>query len=444
MARAPRTTRKFASAFQHVDDVPTGRVFLALDNPRHELVETESEAIERLVTREDVVPLARDIVRHGLNPLERFAMTPIGKTRSGEPTYWVAEGNRRVCALKLLADPELAPPKYRKTFEKLSEEWVPIKTVAAVVFNDLDTLRVWLDRTHSGVQGGIGRKNWDAEQKQRFSGTAKNRLAQALLDYAEAEGMISKQERQGKLTTAQRFLNSEVSREIFGLDRANPDELCRTRPKAEFDVMVRRFMRDLVEGKEVTSRKNKPDIIKYVRSLANLPNVTTARIEPEPVAGLDQGANGQGGKKRVARKPKKPQKARHVQYDEEINLALRGLGNEKLESLYYSICDLELEQHTPVVSIAVWAFFETLTGCAGRIDGTAIDAYLSKQRLNEFGVKGEDQKAVRGAIERTRDYGNLTKHHKVSAAFNGDQLNNDMVTLKAAIIKLIDEAGSAG
>ena len=431
----PARARRKAPAFLNVDGVPISRVFLALDNPRHEPVETEAEAIERLCSKEDVVPLARDIVRHGLSPLERFAMTPIGKTRSGEPTYWVSEGNRRICALKLLADPELAPPKHRKTFENLADGWPPIKRVDAVVFNDLETLRVWLDRTHSGAQGGIGRRTWDAEQKQRFSGTSKNKLAQVVLDYAEAEGMITKEERQGKLTTAQRYLNPEVFQETLGLDRSNPDELSRTRPKAEFDTMLGRFMRDLVDGKEVTSRKNKPEIIKYARELSNLGGVTSTRTDPEPLSATEDTR-----RRRVRRKPRQPQKVRHVQYDEDINVALRGLGNGKLESLYYSICAIELELHTPLVSIAAWAFFETLTGCAGRSSDTAFDAFLSKQKLGLLGITGEDQKAVRAAIERTRDYGNLTKHHKVSAAYNGDQLNNDMITMKELTLKLIEEA----
>jgi hypothetical protein len=439
MATPPRRAKKPAEPFKQVGDVPISRVFLALDNPRHERVENEAAAIERLCTKEDVLPLARDIVKHGLSPLERFAMTPIGRTRGGDATYWVSEGNRRVCALKLLNDPESAPPRFRKNFEKLAANWTPIKAVDAVVFNDPETLNTWLDRVHSGPQGGIGRKSWDAEQKQRFSGGSKNKLALAVLDYAEAEGMITKAEREGKLTTAQRFLNPEVFQEALGIDRSNPEELSRTRPKADFDTMLKRFMRDLVDGTEVTSRKNKADIVQYARTLTALPGVTNTRIEAEPI-----GAESGGSKRRVRRKPKKPQKARHVQYDEEIFQALKNLGNEKLSSLYYSICALELEHHTPLTSIGAWAFVETLTGAAGRADGTSFDAFLAKQRLAQFGITGDDQKAVRGALTRTADYGNMTKHHKVSAAFNGDQLNNDMVTLKPVFLKCIEAAAAAG
>ena len=43
-------------------DVPVSRIFLHLQNPRHEPLETEAEVIERLCGKEDIYPLARDIV----------------------------------------------------------------------------------------------------------------------------------------------------------------------------------------------------------------------------------------------------------------------------------------------------------------------------------------------------------------------------------------------
>ena len=434
MAENRKAVKSTVAPYKFVDAVSVGRVFLALNNPRHEPVETESEAIERLCKKEDVYALARDVVRYGLSPLERFAMVPVD-AKAANPTYYVSEGNRRVCALKLLADPDLAPPKLRRNFEKLADGWSPITTVAAAVFNDLDTLRVWLDRTHSGPQGGIGRKTWDAEQKQRFFGGTKNKLAQTVLDYAEAEKMITKAERQGKLTTAQRYLN-DVFQETLGLDRSNPDELSRTRPKAEFDTMLRRFMRDLVDGKEVTSRKNKPEIIQYARTLASLPNVTHTRIEAEP---LTAGGSAEP-KKRTRRTPRKPEKARHVQFEDDVFKDLQGLGNGKLESLYYSICALELEHHTPLVCIGAWAFFETLTACQGRNDGTDFLAFLSKSKLTALGFA--ESKALREALGRIHGYGNSTKHHPVSATFNGDQLNNDMIALKDVILKCVGEAAA--
>lgn len=44
--------------------VPVSRIFLYLDNPRHNPVQSETKAIQRLCEGEYILPLARDIVAH--------------------------------------------------------------------------------------------------------------------------------------------------------------------------------------------------------------------------------------------------------------------------------------------------------------------------------------------------------------------------------------------
>lgn len=193
--------------------VPIERVFLNLENPRHEAFDSQSQVIQQLCRHEDVPQLARDIVRHGISPLELFALyRDENATRDADAAYIVAEGNRRVCAIKLLCDPDLAPPDKRQVFERLASGWDAIHELPSVIFEDRDDLDLWLERTHHGPQGGIGRKSWNSEQKQRHSGGTKNRVALAVLDYAEARGMISNQDRKGKLTTMQRYLGNPLER----------------------------------------------------------------------------------------------------------------------------------------------------------------------------------------------------------------------------------------
>jgi hypothetical protein len=431
----------FVSLAKSLEAVPFSRIFLWLDNPRHIPFDTEAKAIEFLCEKEDVYPLARDIAKHGLNPLERMAIFPTDKRKptKSDASYYVAEGNRRICAVKLLHDPDLAPANLRKAFEKLSEKWTPINSISAAVFNSVDDVKLWLDRVHNGPQGGVGRRQWHSEQKTRFDGGNKNKAAQALLDYAEAEKMISAEDRKGKLTTVQRFLTNDVFREALGFDQTNPDEPARTRSKAEFDLLLKRFMHDLVGKENVNSRMNKEEIKKYARPLNNLAGLTTTRVEPESLISDSPIA---GGKKKPRKKvPKKPEKVKHVAYDEEIFQALRSLGNGKLESLYHSICNIDLDPHTPIIAVGAWSFFETLTVCGGRKDSISFPDYLSKSKLVTFGL-GEKTAALREAITRVSGYGNTTKHHPVSATFNGDQLNNDFLALRSVILKCIEEAAN--
>ena len=418
--------------------VSLGRIFLNLENPRHEPVMTEASAIERLCAKEDVLALARDIVHYGTNPLELVGLVPVDakKTDEGNPSYFVAEGNRRICALKLLNDPELAPANLRKSFGNLAKNWSPAKTISSAVFPSLKEARLWMGRIHNGPQGGIGRKDWNSEQKTRFDGSSKNKIAQTLLDYAEKRKMISAEERKRKLTTAQRFLSNDVFRETLGVESADPDNLSRIRPRSEFDTILQRFVRDLADGDKVHSRMNKDSIIDYTRGLNGLAGVTATRIDPEP---LSEGTKAEKAKNARPKTPKKPEKAIHVHYHEEVEQALRTLGNTKLESLYYSICSIELEKHTPIICVGVWSFFETLTACAGRNEGTSFDAFLSKNKLAAYGIAGDTQ-ALRSAMRRILEYGNTTKHHPIAATFNGDQLSNDMNALQDVILKCIAEA----
>ncbi|MBR0666959.1 hypothetical protein GXW71_21545 [Roseomonas hellenica] len=416
-------------------------MFLALDNPRHAEYDSEAKAIEYLCKKESIVALARDIVKNGLNPLDRIGLVPIEQkaARGTARNYRVEEGNRRVCALKLLLDPELAPAELRKTFEKLSQDWSPIKTVNAVVFQNSDEVRIWLDRIHAGEMNGIGRRRWDAEQKARFDGDNKNKFAQALLDYAESAGMLTAEQRHGKITTVQRFLNNDTFRETLGI-QASPDELLRTRPKPDFDIMLRRYIADLtsekpVSERAVSSRMNKTEIIEYARPLSDLGGVTATRISAEPLA-----VENSQKKERKAKdpKPRRPQKRTHVAFDNDIYKALQGYGNYKLEKLYHSICTIDLDDHTLLISVGAWSFFETLTACAGRSNTISFDAFLSKGKLSQLGIS--DTKSPLAALRRINEHGNSTKHHHLAASFNGEQLINDMEVLREVILACIAEA----
>lgn len=104
-------------------------------------------------------------------------------------------------------------------------------------------------------------------------------------------------------------------------------------------------------------------------------------------------------------------------------------------------CKVSLREHTPLVAIGVWAFFETLTAKAGRKPKTDFYSFFSKERIQKYKLGPDTQiNPLKGAIKRVQDYGNTTKHHDTAAAFNGDQLANDLATLKDLIIKCADEA----
>ena len=405
------------------------RVFLDQRNPRHERFGSEDDVIRYLCSRENVLALGKDIVAHGLNPLEQF-----GLIRDGDESYVAAEGNRRLCALKLLHDPDRAPdPGLRRAFERVADEWPPIFEIPAVVFETSDQVKLWLERIHAGFAGGRGRRQWNAEQKARHTGYDKNRAAQTVLDVAEGEGFITREDREGRLSTVQRYISNPVFRNTVGLDTGDPTNFTTTLPEHDFPIVFRRFMAD-VAAREVHTRDNKETIERYANALSQTPGLSGERCSPRAV--VESEPSGKPGSDR----PTQP-KVRRIGRSEELEEALNGAKNFKLQKIYYSLCTLSLAKHTPLLTVGAWVFVETLTTLVGRSDRASFVSFLNAQRLESLGLgKGQQTKAIRQAITRLMECGNTTKHDQTSAAFNAETLANDWDTMEAMLIALALEA----
>lgn len=431
-----------------LEEIEIGRIFLDSENPRHVPQETQPQVIEHLCKHEAVLQLAWDIAKHGTNPMERFAVYPAANGNSDDDSppdaYVVVEGNRRLCALKILDDPDLAPAAYRKQFAAIRTVRPAIATVPCIVFPDKDDheLRLWRERIHGGEQGGVGRRPWNAEQKTRHTGADKNKVAQAVLDYAEKRGLISQEERKGKLTTVQRFLDNPIVREVIGIDVSDPSELRITRPVEDYETILEKFIKDVKKGQDgpVNSRTRTADRLSYARELGAVQLPSGARVEPEPM-----NPDGDIAQKPTRTKRQAPRRIRHVRYEAEIAKKLEALNATKLERLYHSICNVSLADHTPLVAVGAWAFIECLSAQAGRKDDTAFTSFYNKALFQIWGLgDGKQTKALVEALNRISKAGNLTKHHQIAGAFDGEQLANDLETLKDLIIKSAEEALAKG
>ena len=185
-----------------IEEVDIGRVFLDFENSRHDPVEDQQNAIDYLCEREQLYEMAKDIVENGINPLTVFALI----LAEGSGTYIAVEGNRRLCALMLLNDPDLVPKIFRVRFRKIAKNWTPLENILGVKFDGRDALGVWLDRIHGGALGGRGLRSWDAAQIARKSRFSKNDLALAVLDVGEELWFISAQSRHRRISTVQKYM----------------------------------------------------------------------------------------------------------------------------------------------------------------------------------------------------------------------------------------------
>ena len=300
---------------------PTSRLHFHPQNPRREVMADEEAIIAALCEDEGVVNLAKHISAHGLSPLDRIAVIAHPKL----PDHFiVVEGNRRLCALQLLRDPERAPTAgAKKVFTKLKAGGVQIPSKIEVVrFAKADAARTWMSVKHEGEQGGIGTVEWNSTQKARFNqqgSTGQTRprnpnvQSLAVLDYAEGKGLITAAERAKiAITTITRYLSNPNVRAALAL--LNAEDLTTDADRAQFDLAIQRFLFDALPPADptstsaVSSRTTSPERKAYAEKLRQDGVAPTDREEPpySPAAKAETAAaatsatastNAKGGKK---------------------------------------------------------------------------------------------------------------------------------------------------
>ena len=178
-------------------NMPIDLLILSDGNPRLEPSLGENEAIYNMVfdQNDKLYELALDIVEYGLNPLEIMGVYP-SETYDG--FYEVGEGNRRLCALKLLINPDriryINPSLYSK-FKNLSKEYFSPPSIDVVVFDDVNAMNHWMEIRHMGEQKGKGLSKWNSVQKSRYlqNQTGKDDLMD-FWDWMISECILSKEE----------------------------------------------------------------------------------------------------------------------------------------------------------------------------------------------------------------------------------------------------------
>ncbi len=251
--------------------IPVRSIYLDNINPRHDPIDNEPEIIAHLLTKENVRKLAEDIVEQGISPLDRLGVVE----HPTVPGSFVAvEGNRRVCALKLLADPEKGPTEaMRKAFRELRANWAaPIKNLEVAVFQTRSDSRHWLRVRHEGELEGAGTKRWKSAQITRFNAEEglrdnPNLLANELLEYAQHRGLITAIDRALiKQTTLTRFLSNPLMRHAIGL--SSTKELRTNAPQDQVDKAITKFLLDArTPGSPVHSRTTAADRKTYAEWL---------------------------------------------------------------------------------------------------------------------------------------------------------------------------------
>lgn len=251
---------------------------LDLENPRFpEPADNQRDAINIMLENqgERLILMAKDIADKGTDPSDN----PI-VVLDEDGLYIVAEGNRRISALKLLNNPELSnTQRYKDIFQKIKLSMArDIDDIMCAVFENDDSYEHWVTLKHTGQNSGVGRVAWTNPEKERHLARHGNKSFQYQIYYfMEQQKVIYKDilklKKHIKMTNISRLLGTKEVRECFALESIDGYLFCH-QPYESFLKDLGIMLHNMVElndkGKaafNVNRIRSKNDRIEYIHEL---------------------------------------------------------------------------------------------------------------------------------------------------------------------------------
>lgn len=335
-------------------------LYLDPKNPRHIPIENQKAIISYLIENEKVKDLAKDIAEKGMtNPLDLVGII------TEDNKKLVVEGNRRVCALKLLDKPCLAPKKHQKYFTTLQGKVKnQITKIPVHVFPNRDEAQPWLSTLHT-ASSNTSRKPWSPEQKTRFDQSVDGRpdhaAALTILDFSLENNLISPEKSQKVITTITRMLSTPEVRHAFGITTGVTERnILINITKEEFTAIITQYFNDFDDPNyNIGSRSNKKNRLDYIQHLKNIGKIPSNRLDKdiELIPGISSTTttsstiSPKNTTQKRTTKTTKSKSAQLIDYELEIPVS-------KIQSIYSEINTMDIEKHPYATAALLRALIE--------------------------------------------------------------------------------------
>lgn len=286
------TNRRSCDAPAVIREYSVASLLLDETNPRFaDGVDSQREAVNALLSDAPakLLKLAGDIAREGtLNPTE---LPVVVREANG---LVVIEGNRRLAAVKLLANPELAFDKaHQRSLQRIAKTGAGPTKVTCYLAESRAAARHWLKLRHTGENGGVGVVEWKPWQMNNFDrrrGTQTDRatifcdaVSVAFPDEVELLANVEAV-RRGRITTLGRLLGDPAVRDAFGFDFSGDGVVFHF---ANLDLLpgLQKIFRDFAGDLGVSDIKGKPLRAAYIEKSSDaLPPRVNRLPVPRPAA----------------------------------------------------------------------------------------------------------------------------------------------------------------
>jgi hypothetical protein len=390
-------------------------ILLDTGNYRTGKQEDQREAIKALIEEQKhkLVNLAKDIIENGLSPLETVMVYAVPGEKN---RFIVVEGNRRIAAIKLATQPDLAADttwhNAFKRLHKLLPGQVPKKIVCKVA-NSKEEAFPWIQRRHDTGLKGAGLEPWSTIATYRaHAAQGKSAPEYDTLEFVLTHGQLDAdvEERvMGQdfpITNLKRLVDSAYVSEQLELDRGDP-ALTSTANKKWVLAMMRDFVTTISRE---AHEDGKPFSVKDIYDANDQKKFFNKIVHkhPKPARGAKRwtinantsvGDTERGQPKR--NKPNRPTSERKKLVPKNTNvLPPMGRANDILHELRR----YEVETCRNAVSVLFRVFLEF-----------SVEAYMTRRAV--LGVTSADTlaKKLRAVIQHMEDNGIMTKKDLTTA-----------------------------
>lgn len=405
-----------------------------------EEIETETDTILELFStlKDSLIELCNDICNNGLNPFEQ----PIVFPDDDSDLFIAADGNRRICCLKIIT-------QYKEDIENIlntpdTKRFIaPLKELAAnfsgsdnldcVIYPDEISTLDLLDKLHNDSRNGIGRKQWDTTAKNNFNMKMGNVtelisiisfLKHSKYTPKEVLVALSKPRWQSKL---ERAIISKELKPFLGIDFTPENKLILVYSEDEVVKGLSHLVLDLKKRTASETIRTQLARVNYVNEFPKeyVPdsrklnkNITTFDPETNKIYVSDQlntrsayvqttTPSHDGSTRTTGKDNPSTDSSSKKGGQSATTLSRKGLmprdckiciKQQRANNLFYELKNIELEAFTNVTSIAFRSFFEFSLN-------TYINSYLNKETPN-WSLQVKLQKTVTH-LERAYSKNNL-------------------------------------
>ncbi|HCG52718.1 MAG TPA: hypothetical protein DEX10_04875 [Betaproteobacteria bacterium] len=339
------------------------RLELDPENPRLDRTLSQSEILVHFAEDPKFRKLAADIASSGLNPLESRLVVPVkGKSL----LYRVMEGNRRVAAVKLLFEPELAgQERYVTIFKRLSaESKIPLpSTIPCVLLDNDEEAFHWMRVRHGGEQGGTGIQPWGPQEVERFNRRigkrGQNSLAHALLEYAKTKKIVDETVAAAvPITSLTRLVNDKTVRAELGM-RVDDEALATQLKVGNLNRVIKNVLTALASGAtKVDQIYSQESRTKYIRQVLRDEGISEDRFGRSSIR-LDAGAAaaslGSISSNRTLQRTKRRSIDRKTLVPRDFQLAIP---HPRANAIYHELKALPVNDFTNAAAVLTRVFLE--------------------------------------------------------------------------------------